>query len=250
VCLGFRQEGEWIPYHHLGREVFLVPVQWQEDGWFQAGVHGTVLPEMDMALAAEGEDTCYNVSLNNMREDNPRWCHLRRYDKENYRFENDKVYLRGNQHTLNDVDAPTFLGVRQSEMDTALTVTVGGDAPQAGITFYLSEDHHYDMVLVQKTEGRCVELRFTVGDARCVVKTLELPSGQEQVFLHVKSTGEYYTFFVVLNGEEIFMGKARTKYLSSEVAGGFTGTVMGMFAVDGETEPRWAEFSELQWMMK
>ncbi len=31
VCLGFRQEGMWMPFHHLGTRGVLVPVQWQED---------------------------------------------------------------------------------------------------------------------------------------------------------------------------------------------------------------------------
>lgn len=28
VCLGFRIQSDWMPFHHLGREVFLVPVTW------------------------------------------------------------------------------------------------------------------------------------------------------------------------------------------------------------------------------
>lgn len=41
VTLGFRQIGVWQPYHHLGREVFLTPVTFREDGWFTAGNDGT-----------------------------------------------------------------------------------------------------------------------------------------------------------------------------------------------------------------
>ena len=48
VCLGFRQNGDWSPFHHLGRETFLVGVHWREDGWFEAGENGAVYPEMDI----------------------------------------------------------------------------------------------------------------------------------------------------------------------------------------------------------
>lgn len=41
------------------------------------------------------------------------------------------------------------------------------------------------------------------------------------------------------------LGRARTKYLSSEVAGGFTGVAMGLYAVDGSG--RWARFEKLDW---
>ena len=41
LCLGFRQIDIWQPFHHLGREVFLMPVQFGKDGWFTAGLDGT-----------------------------------------------------------------------------------------------------------------------------------------------------------------------------------------------------------------
>lgn len=40
-------------------------------------------------------------------------------------------------------------------------------------------------------------------------------------------------------------GKAQAKYLSSEVAGGFTGVVMGLYAVD--EQENWAEFRDFYW---
>ena len=45
--LGFRQIGQWLTYHHLGREVFLTPVTFGEDGWFTAGHNGTVLTSFE-----------------------------------------------------------------------------------------------------------------------------------------------------------------------------------------------------------
>ncbi len=44
------------------------------------------------------------------------------------------------------------------------------------------------------------------------------------------------------------MGKAGTKYLSSEVASGFTGTVMALYAVNGQdNEDKWAVFDSFDW---
>lgn len=250
VCLGFRQEGEWIPYHHLGREVFLVPVQWQEDGWFTAGVDGTVQPVMELELEASAEDTSYDVSFEALGEDSLRWCHLRTYEKENYQFVENGVRLRGNRFSLNDVDAPTFLGVRQSEFDTRLQVTVGGNSPEAGVTFYLSEDHHYDLALFDHNGTKHIKLCYVTGDARAVAAAEILPEGQQEVTFLVRSTGEFYTFLAEIGGECVELGRARTKYLSSEVAGGFTGTVMALYAVNPvEDEKAWAEFTDLQWNM-
>lgn len=44
------------------------------------------------------------------------------------------------------------------------------------------------------------------------------------------------------------MGKAGTKYLSSEVAGGFMGTVMALYAANGQdNEDKWAVCDSFDW---
>lgn len=249
VCLGFRIQSDWMSYHHLGREVFLVPVCWNEDGWFTAGVDGTVQEQTEMELDCARQDFAgmYDVSFERMQEEMVRWCYLREYNAENYALMEHGVRLRGNRFTLCDVDAPTFLGVRQSEFDTSLEVTLSGDAPEAGITFYMSEDHHYDLAVACDKEGkRRILLRLCIGDAKAVVREMVVPEGQEKVLLKVVSDAEKYTFYGWCREELAELGSARTKYLSSEVAGGFTGTVMAMYAVD-EKEERWAVFEDLQW---
>ena len=81
VCLGFRQSGEWQPYHHLGREVFLAPVNWQEDGWFTAGEQGIVTEWMDVDLNGQQDMDMYQVSFENTGADDLRWSYLRDYHK-------------------------------------------------------------------------------------------------------------------------------------------------------------------------
>ena len=41
VHLGFRQLNEWVMHHITGREVYLTPVTFGQDGWFTAGDDGT-----------------------------------------------------------------------------------------------------------------------------------------------------------------------------------------------------------------
>lgn len=249
VCLGFRQQGEWMPFHHLGREVFLVPVQWHEDGWFTAGINGTVELEMEINLDSKREEeTNYDVSFETVSADSPRWCHLRGFQKENYQFINGGVRLRGNRFGLDDVDAPTFLGIRQSEFKTSLQVTLAGNSDEAGVSFYLSEDHHYDGAVLCEDGKRTLILRLCVGDAKAVVASRQLPKGQYKTRLHIESQEDKYIFYGQCGEEEILLGNARTKYLSSEVAGGFTGTVMAMYAVNPQERPEsWAEFTDLFW---
>ncbi len=248
LCLGFRIQSDWMPYHHLGREVFLVPIHWDEDGWFQAGVNGTVTKEMEMDIVTTQDYTGkYDVTFRKMKEEGVRWRHLREYHAENYEFMENGVRLKGNQFTLNDVDAPAFLGVHQSEFNTDLQVELSSEALEAGITFYLSEYHHYDLAMVCQDGKKKLLLRLVIGDAKAVVKEVEIPAEQEKVSLHIVSDPAKYTFYGKLGGEEIEMGSARTQYLSSEVAGGFTGVVMAMYAVNSDGQEKWAEFTGLNW---
>lgn len=245
VCLGFRQSGIWQAYHHLGREVFLAPVYWQEDGWFTAGDNGIVNEWMEMDLSGEQNLHMYDVSFKTEGKDSLRWSYLRDYHKENYEFTGEGLRLRGTELTLNEADTPTFIGIRQSEFDTNLTVKVSGDAKEAGVTFYMDEDQHYDLALVNTAEGKKIMLRFKTGDAQCEKESAVLAAGCEKVELKVVSDENRYYFSYVADGKEEQMGDARTKYLSTEVAGGFTGVLMGLYAVD--EDGKWAEFTEFEW---
>lgn len=247
VCLGFRQIGEWLPYHHLGREVFLAGVTWDKDGWFQAGDNGKIHAVMDIpGIKAENDQTgIYDVTLETMSEDHPRWNYLRDYHEENYSFGEDCIQLTGTEITLEEEDTPTFIGVRQSEFDTELTVTVKSDASEAGVTFYMDESQHYDFAVCQSETGKWVQLKLHVGDAIGIAGKIELPMDEEVQQLKVISDAEWYFCYLVQGDTERFVGKARSRYLSSEVAGGFTGVVMGMYAID--SQKRKAVFSELSW---
>ena len=78
-------------------------------------------------------------------------------------------------------------------------------------------------------------------------KEIELPE-DAQITLKVVSDAAQYHFYGIINEEEILLGSARTKYLSSEVAGGFTGVVMGMYAVNpNEDQKQKAQFTNLYW---
>lgn len=254
VCLGFRQSGEWQPFHHLGREVFLTPVTFNEDGWFTAG-DGVVSEWMEMDIDAKPQQAgIYDVSFAKNDLSDLRWCYLRDYDKTNYAFEDGVLKLKGTSITLEEADTPTFVCIRQSEFDTSLSVKVSSEAREAGITFYMDESQHYDLFVKKEGDIKKVVMRIKVGDAQMVVKEIEIPGCEScsknaeddsWICLEAESTPSEY-FFYYNNGEtRELLGKARTKYLSSEVAGGFTGVVMGLYAID--EAGNWAEFKELDW---
>ena len=179
VCLGFRQIGKWQPYHHLGREVFLTPVSWRGDDWFTAGEEGTVREWVSLPWDGGAKPTDeYDLASDAFHAESPRWTYLRDHKNENYRFQGSILFLRGTPVTLNEVDSPAFVGVRQSEFFTDLYVETEGEAAEAGVSFYMDECHHYDLFCLQKDGERKVLLRLCIGDAIQVVGQQEL-DGEE-----------------------------------------------------------------------
>lgn len=232
IHLGFRQIGQWLPFHHLGREVFLTPVTFREDGWFTAGADGTVTSIVDTDrisdTVVQQDKKCFTFENTSWNKD---WCHLRVPVMENYTLDESCLKLRGTQITLDQADSPSFAGLRQKEFCAQISCEVHIAGGEAGITLYMDENHHYDLAIRRAGHGFAVIERLNIGDVKSVEKVVELQQENHAVLL-IRAENEYYNFFIIEESEEIFLGKAKTKYLSSEVAEGFTGVVIGLYAQD------------------
>ena len=57
-----------------------------------------------------------------------------------------------------------------------------------------------------------------------------ITSGELDIYPEYTGNGAF--FFKDENGNDVFISDAETRYLSSEVAGGFTGTIIGLFAIN------------------
>ncbi len=191
----------------------------------------------------------YNASFKSMKNTPHRWCYLRDPSYENYQIFEDKIRLLGTEVLLDQPSSPTFIGIRQSEFHTKLSVNVICSNGEAGITYYMDENHHYDLAITsEKGASKQVILRLCVGELRSIINQVTLPNHCNHATLKIVSDPLYYSFSCVINGEETSFGKAQTKYLSSEVAGGFTGVIMAMYAEQKEIKPgAWAEFTDFNW---
>jgi len=63
------------------------------------------------------------------------------------------------------------------------------------------------------------------------------------LIIHANRT--VYSFHVIIGGKKIPLGSAQARYLSSEVAGGFTGVITGLYAV-GDKVSNYAEFTDFR----
>ncbi|WP_194542995.1 glycoside hydrolase family 43 protein [Paenibacillus sp. JZ16] len=239
--LGFRQIGQWLTYHHLGREVFLTPVTFNKDGWFTAGHNGTVLTSFETDRISnhvvQQEKKTFTFENTDWNLD---WCFLRHPAAENYRLEIDKAQLKGTGVSLDMPGSPTFIGIRQRDFNAEISCDVQLTSGEAGITLYLDEHHHYDLAIRKEETGYKVIERLNIGDIKSIESEVEL-GNVNHATLKIRASHERYSFFIHANGKDILLGTAQTRYLSSEVAGGFTGVLIGLYAFG---EGSMAEFSK------
>jgi alpha-N-arabinofuranosidase len=236
VFLGFRPSGLFFTFHHLGRETFLAPVTWTDDHWPRVSLNGTVelnvyaesLPmhpwEADPARDDFNSDTlslCWNFIRNPRSEDwsltaRPGW-----------------LRLCGAPLTLSDKGSPAFVGRRQQHFDCQATTLLDFEprhtGEEAGLTVLTNERHHYEVGVTCLDHQRFVIVRRQIGDLVSIVA--QHPIGDGPVKLEIQATAQQYTFAYALgDGPLQPLTTAATQYLSREVAGGFTGVYIGMYA--------------------
>ncbi|HSQ23686.1 MAG TPA: family 43 glycosylhydrolase, partial [Pyrinomonadaceae bacterium] len=248
VFLGFRPASRLA--HHLGRETFLAPVSWSKDGWPVINGNGTVTPRMEVktlpqqVMAAPKKRDEFSAS----KLDLP-WNFVRNLETARWSLTERPGWLRlrGSSTTLEDTETPpVFIGRRQqyfeSEITTAIDFQPAKPGEGAGLALRMNNRHHYEFGIARDGGQRVVYLRYVIGSIRAdaVRKTL----GAGIVRLRIVSTAETYRFSYAV-GDEAFheLGEVETRYLSSEVADGFTGVFIGMFATgNGKVSSTSADF--------
>jgi alpha-N-arabinofuranosidase len=228
--LGFRNTGG--DFHHIGRETFLAPVTWQ-DGWpvvapVELQMDVPTLPPHPWPAARVRDDFDGPLGF--------AWNYLRNPELANYDLTARPGWLRlhGTALTLDDMDTPTFAGQRQRHLTCRAAARVeftparAGD--EAGLTVLMNNAHHYDLGITRAGNERIAFVRKRIGDLSAVVATAALPHGP--VTLEVEAHPDRYLFSVLPDDAacRVTLGTGLPRYLSSEVAGGFTGVYFGLYA--------------------
>lgn len=235
VFLGFRTAAGL--YHHLGRETFLAPVTWSEDGWPIVNGSGTITPHLDTKTLPQHpwpkDPTRDDFAQNGL---DVRWVAVRNLERARWSLTEKPGWLRlkGSTVTLDDTEVPpVFLGRRQQHFDCEATTRVdfqpSRTGEEAGLALRMNDRHHYELGIRRGLSGREVYLRYSLGSTHTIAATQ--PIGAGLVRLRVRAYAEIYRFsYAVGDGPFQDLGGVETRYLSSEVAGGFNGVFVGLFA--------------------
>lgn len=252
VCLGTRPVS--YPYrHHLGREVFLAHVNWTSDGWPVIGDHGHIHPVME---APKLPETRWPEKPARDDFDQSRlgweWTFLRNPSPGSWSLEERPGYLtlHGHPVTLNENGSPAFVGRRLSHFSSCMQAAIEfepvNEGEEAGLTVYMNGKYHYDLAIRRAGGRKVLVFRRTVGSMK-VEEIRDCPEGDG--VLQIRAFPERFeASFCKKDAQVLDMGWGESHLLSTEVAGGFTGIFIAMYATSpsGQAAPAYFDWFDYE----
>lgn len=259
VLLGTRPRGDTPKFHGMGRETFLVPVRW-EDGWPLPGPLETratapALVPHPWPPEPARDDFDSPVAA-------PCWVTPRRLDPAAVRLDErpGHLVLHARADSL-DTPGAVFVGRRQRDPDcSARTLVTVGEGGRGGLAVRLDEAHHYRVEAgdgMVRAVARIGPLGHTVAERPApegpltlridVTTTVTLPptvTGKDAAVppgLRVGAPDALRLGYETAEGGFEVLAELDGRYLTTEVAGGFTGRVVGMYATRGSAAFDWFE---------
>ena len=247
VFLAYRNYGG--SYHHIGRETYLAPVKWDEGKWPIVNNGNPIDIIMDVPNVPEKIKDNSKTS-SKIDQNSPEWMYIQNPIENNYIFEEGKLTLIPSSSTLTDNNKPTFLGRRQESatfsLETEINIKSISEGCNAGLTVYQINDGHFDLS-VKKSEDDLVEVVF-----KYKIKSLEneksvkIDKKTEKVKLLISSDSTKYSFDYSINDKKYEkIAEHDVILVSTEVVGGFTGVVLGMFA-EGKGRAKFSYFDYIE----
>jgi xylan 1,4-beta-xylosidase len=255
------QSGEWWavflgtrPYgddtYNIGRETFLLPVRWVNDWPVILADRETVpytvrRPRLPVQHAVS-RPTHGNFAMRDEfdgAELAPYWQLIRTPHERWYDLESTPgtLTIRPRHAGFDAAVQPSFVGRRQQHLEasasTALRYVPATDGDKAGLVAFQNDQYYY-FLAVARTEGRNVvrlekHAGTSTGPDGAVLASVPLTvSPRDPVLLKVQARGGRYDFYYATRDGEwkLLLGDADGTILSTKVAGGFVGTLFGMYA--------------------
>jgi len=247
VFLGTRNYGRDL--WNTGRETFLLPVTW-EDGWptMLKGKARVPYVRPGPGLPRQAKATVPHSGNFALRDEfdgkalAPYWEMLRTPREQWYDVTSEpgSLMIRARPEELSGRGQPSFLGRRQQHGTATASVAMrympakAGD--RAGIVAFHNESHYYFLGVVHNGTGPVLELRRRAwrgeaGDSLVASTPIAL-SPTAPLYLRIRARLDKYDFLYATspNAWKTLLAGADGTILSTKVAGGFVGTMFGMYA--------------------
>ncbi|WP_194924454.1 glycoside hydrolase family 43 protein [Catenulispora pinisilvae] len=247
VFLGVRPGGGTPGWHVLGRETFLAPVEWV-DGWPVVGEVTSDLSGIPWPLQEQADEPVRDdFDDSSLR---PQWISLRDRPEEFCTTAERPGWLtlRARGTSLDAADV-VFVGRRQQHLSCRADVLIDAADGRGGLAVRLDEHHHYE---IETGDGE-VRVVARIGPLRTVVASQPVPAGPLVLSVQItekqaedaRSGPDTVSFAVAgpeADGGSTDLAALDGRYLSTEVAGGFTGRVIGMYATAGTVRFDWFDY--------
>ena len=255
VFLGTRPVNGKGGYTVLGRETFLAPVTWNEDGWPMVDNNEGIVQElMTSDRLPVPSDSATSHSEGDAEIPFPvDWGFLRTYDRDRYQVSEDgkRFTLVGNEHSLDNDGAATFTSLRQTARSMRFASKVSfapaSEDEVAGIAARLNNRGHFSLTLQQKDGAMVVQAVVRNGEERYEAT---LPWNGQTAYLEIRSDEGAYYCTASEDGstwQDIPL-EIKAEWLTQERNGGFTGVCIGLYVSgNGRSETAAANFSDVQY---
>lgn len=264
VCLASRPYGDGDErYCNMGRETFMVPVIW-EDGWPVASPK-TGLVENAFSLTGipvqrgnDDSDAVVFPDVDDFNEDTLGlyWLGLRRLDETVYSLKANPGSLRifGGNKICQD-NGVNMVARRQTgfsyEAACGINVNFINDGDSAGLVCFQNETFNYRIQVALRGKVIVIQLIKSMGETEEVIKEDVLGGGTKQFTGVFRVVAEKQHLYFEFGRDErnlaVFVEDMDATILSVEKAGGFVGTVIGMYAVNGCDESKGKFFADFDW---
>lgn len=242
--------------YNTGRETFMLPVSWPKDekgiGWPIILPHGEAIPRAaDLPnLPGQAQEPHYTRYSHHFGYSyggaTPLdWLQIRTPKSDFLTVFNDEtVGLTALPEVVGDVQShPAFIGLRQKHVNARFSTVVNyrplAEGDRAGILALQNDDFYIFYGLAMRGGKTVLEITRRAGpnDPRdgVIIATLAAPSGP--VSLHAEFTGgtARFTYGPDAKNATVAAENIDATNLSTAKAGGFVGTIIGLYAASGKT---------------
>lgn len=228
-------------YYNTGRETFLLPVTWK-DGWPVILEHGKEIPYQHQAPAIKSTTPNPDPLTGNfVWQDNFSskqlgfaWVSLRSADSPFYQLTKSGIQLQALNIKLDSLEQPAFLGRRQqhTRFSSSAEFALPTGNTSAGIVALQSETAHYYFGVRQTVKG--TELFIEQANKKAPELIYHQPINNMALPINLRIEGDAGKIsFSYKNNQgqyKVVLKEADAKILSTEIAGGFVGTLLGIHA--------------------
>jgi len=246
-------------YENLGREVFMLPLTWDEEGWPVMTGQDKVIPQVvENGPAKRGEGVTFGNFSKSDDFDGPalgmEWVTLRKKIEDLYSFAEYPGWLalKESPVTAREKNAPAMILHRLCHHNFEATTTMRYQPVEAddaaGMVLYKDQDHYAFLALTKDAEGKQVIELQQVNAAKQAeypgpsdlcreelakdVKVLAtVPCDETKVEMQISSDGKLFKFAFRQVGatEWTAVGEGIEAHLfSTRDTGGFCGTMVGL----------------------